>query len=218
MGKMSNKGEQSDSLEMEKRVYKVSLMLRRKPISAVIQFITSEWDVTVRQAYNYIKLAKEEWRAYFEHLKHSGMGYYVAQLRDLKDQAYRKKVVIGIGKDKKVVKTPNLGLVFDITKEEAKLMGTYPAEKHDVTVITDFAKWIKKTKETKDKGKAKGKAKSKAYNETTRRVPEEGIEDSKQIDKGKEEGKTPNKISRRVPDNSKDEGERTDEVEEDFKV
>ena len=80
------------------------------------------------------------------------MGYYVAQLRDIKDQAYRsERVVIGKDNDKKIVKTPNLGLVFDITKEEAKLMGAYPPEVHDVNLITDFAKWVKKAKETKNK-------------------------------------------------------------------
>lgn len=212
---MSNKGVQPDSLEMEKRVYKVSLMLRRKPISAVIQFITSEWNVTIRQAYVYVSRAKEEWRAYFQHLKNSGMGYYVAQLRDLKDQAYQsKKVVVGKGDDRKVIKIPNLGLVFEITKEEAKLMGTYPVEKHEVTLITDFAKWIKKTKEAKDKGKAK----SKTQNEISRRMPEEGKEDSKQVDKSKEEDRTQNEISRRVLANDKDEGKQIDEGKEDFRV
>ena len=148
---MGNVGRQADSIEMQKRIYKVSLLLRRKPISAVIQFITSEWGVTGRQAYNYINFAKEEWQKYFEHLKISGMGYYLAQLRDLKDQAYRsKKVIVDKDGSEKVAKTPNLGLVFDIAKEEAKLMGAYPAEVHDVNLITDFATWVKKAKEAKN--------------------------------------------------------------------
>ena len=139
-------------MELQRRIYKVSLLLRRKPITAVVAFISQEWGLTVRQAYNYIKMAKEEWKKYFDHLKISGMGYYVAQLRDIKDQAYRsERVVIGKDNDKKIVKTPNLGLVFDITKEEAKLMGAYPPEVHDVNLITDFAKWVKKAKETKNK-------------------------------------------------------------------
>jgi len=161
MGNSGNTGKEVDSIGIQKRVYKVSLLLRRKPISAVIQFITLEWGVSERQAYNYVKLAREEWQKYFDHLKYSGMGYYVAQLRDLKDQAYNsKKVVIGkeVGEDgkekRKVVKIPNLGLVFEITKEEAKLMGSYPAEKH-IDIITDFASWIKHTKAVKNKGQGK---------------------------------------------------------------
>lgn len=58
----------------------------------------------------------------------------MAQLRDLKDQAYSRKVVIGRGDNKDTVTVADLGLVFEISKEEAKLMGIYPSEKHDVKV------------------------------------------------------------------------------------
>ena len=92
-----------------------------------------------------IEFMRKEWQKYFEKLKNDGMSYHVAQLRDLKDQAYSKKVVIGKGKkvvnketgkseiiydNQQVITIADLGLVFEITKEEAKLMGIYPAEKH----------------------------------------------------------------------------------------
>jgi len=104
-----------DKVEKQKRIYQISLLLRRKPMSFILQFITQSWGLRKRQAYNYIELARQEWQKYFEKLKGDGMSYHVAQLRDLKDTAYDKE---------------DYRLVFDITKEEAKLMGIYPAEKH----------------------------------------------------------------------------------------
>ena len=92
------------------------------------------WGIERAQAYRYIRLARKEWKKYFEKLKGDGMSYHVAQLRDLKDQAYSRKVVIGKGENKGTVVIADLGLVFEITKEEAKLMGVYPSEKHDVKV------------------------------------------------------------------------------------
>lgn len=100
-----------------------------------MQFIAQNWGLEKRQAYNYIELARKEWQKYFSHLKGSGMSYHIAQLRDLKDQAYSRKVVIGRGDNKETVIIADLGLVFEITKEEAKLMGIYPAEKHKIDEI-----------------------------------------------------------------------------------
>jgi len=114
-------------------------------MSFIIEFMRKEWGIETAQAYRYIRSARKEWQKYFAHLKGSGMSYHVAQLRDLKDQAYSKKIVIGKGEkrvnektgkleiiydDKQIITIADLGLVFEITKEEAKLMGIYPAEKH----------------------------------------------------------------------------------------
>ena len=131
---MSNKGEQVDKTEKEKRIYQVGLMLRRKPHSFIVEFMRKEWGIEKAQAYRYITSARKEWEKYFAHLKGSGMSYHIAQLRDLKDQAYSRKVYIGRGDNKEVVTIADLGLVFEITKEEAKIMGIYPAEKHDISL------------------------------------------------------------------------------------
>ncbi|MBA7490821.1 hypothetical protein ES702_01364 [subsurface metagenome] len=61
------------------------------------------------------------------------MSYHIAQLRDLKDQAYNRKITIGKGGNKEKVTISDLGLVFGITKEEAKLMGISPTEKREET-------------------------------------------------------------------------------------
>jgi hypothetical protein len=122
-----------DSTEKQKRIYQVGLLLRRKPHPFILQYIAQNWGLEKREAYNYIKLARKEWQKYFAKLKHDGMSYHIAQLRDLKDQAYSRKVIIGRGDSKETVTIADLGLVFEITKEEAKLMGIYPAEKHEET-------------------------------------------------------------------------------------
>ena len=127
------KKKKSDMIEVEKRIYQVGLMLRRKPIHFILQFCADNWQIEARQARNYIRKARAEWKKHFNNIKKAGMGYHVAQIRDLKDQAYSRKVVVGTVDNKQVIQVPDLGLVLDITKEEAKLMGIYPAEKHEET-------------------------------------------------------------------------------------
>ncbi|TFB08812.1 hypothetical protein E3V08_02430 [Candidatus Atribacteria bacterium MT.SAG.1] len=136
-------GKRIDEVEKQKRVYQISLMLRRKTISFILQFIALNWGLEKRQAYNYIRLAKKEWGKYFLNVEHAGISYHIAQLRDIKDQAYSKKVVIGRGDDKQIITVADLGLVFEIAKEEAKLMGMY-IERKEEGPPGSFAEWMKK--------------------------------------------------------------------------
>lgn len=122
----------TNDIEKQKRIHQVSLMLRRKPISFIIEYIRKEWGLQKAQAYNYIKDARAEWQKYFSQVKKCGKSYYVTQLRDLKDQAYSRKVIVGRGENKDTVTIADLGLVFEITKEEAKLMGIYPNQAIDM--------------------------------------------------------------------------------------
>jgi len=110
---------EADKIEKEKRIYQVSLLLRRKPTKYIIEFMIQKWGIKKAQAYRYIKLAREEWKKYFTNLKHAGISYHIAQMRDMKDNA---------------ITVNDYRLMFDIAKEEAKLMGIYPSEKHDVKV------------------------------------------------------------------------------------
>ena len=129
---MSGENKVDDKI-MQERVHEVSLLLRRKPLKYIIHYITTTWGVDDRQARNYITRAKAEWKKYFSQVKKCGMAYHVAQIRDLKDQANEQKIVVGKGDNKQVINIANLPLILDITKEEAKLMGIYPAEKHEET-------------------------------------------------------------------------------------
>jgi len=68
-----------DQIEKEKRVYQISRWLRRKPINYIVQDISSRWNITERQARNYIRLARKEWRRYFEKLQGDWINYHIAQ-------------------------------------------------------------------------------------------------------------------------------------------
>lgn len=216
-------GHKADSNTVRKRIHIISLLLRRKSTNYIINFAKQQWGVERVQVYNYIKDAKVEWAKYFEHLKRCGKDYHMTQLRDIKDQAYSKKTIVGAGKDKKTIRTPDLGLVFDIAKEEAKLMGVYPVEKHELNFSTSFAQWVKEVKDKKEiMGKMKVikhkpamvKEEPKKQIETVGRVPKDTNEIviEAQIE---EEPQTHREIVRAVPSDATVRGEEK-EPEESF--
>lgn len=143
-------GKRIDEVEKEKRIHQISLMLRRKPVSFLLDYIRRNWGIERTQAFRYIKLAREEWQKHSASLRYDGMSYHLAQLRDLKDQAYSKKVVVGPADNKQVINIPDLGLVFDIAKEEAKLMGMY-IDRKEVGEPGSFAEWVKEVKKEKER-------------------------------------------------------------------
>ena len=122
-------GKRSDEVEKEKRIYQVSLLLRRRSINFIVQFIAQEWGLEKRQAFNYIKLAKEEWGRYFANMKSSGIGYHITQMREIKDTAYREN---------------DLRLVFEVAKEEAKLMGML-IDRKEIGGPGSFSEWMTAT-------------------------------------------------------------------------
>ena len=122
-------GKKIDEVEKQKRIYQVSLLLRRRPTGFIVDFIRQEWGIERAQAFNYIKLAKEEWARYFANMKSSGIGYHITQMREIKDKAYTEN---------------DLRLVFDVAKEEAKLMGML-IERKEIGGPGSFAEWMKAT-------------------------------------------------------------------------
>jgi len=128
----------ADQVEIDKRIHEISLLLKRKSTGYIVQYCSQKWNVSERQIRTYIKRARKEWQKYFTNIKHAGIGYHIAQMKEIKDQAYERKIVIGKGENKQVIEVPDLSLVFDIAKEEAKLMGSYPAEKKQVDLGGNF--------------------------------------------------------------------------------
>jgi hypothetical protein len=112
-----------DKVTKEKRVYEISRMLRTEPISYIREYMAKKWGISQTQAYRYIDLARKEWQKHFNNVKRAGMGYHVAQFRDLK---------------KKAELSGDIRLQFDIAKEEAKILGSYPAEKHKLDLPENF--------------------------------------------------------------------------------
>ena len=127
--------QQVDKVTKAKRIYEISLLLRRKPVSYILEYIKQNYKLERGQAYNYIKAAREEWKKYFEKLKGDGITYHITQFRDLKDKA---------------LDSSDYKLAFDIAKEEAKLMGIYPAEKHKLDLPENFEITVKLPKDEDD--------------------------------------------------------------------
>ena len=189
-------GHKSSPKDVQERVHLVSLMLRRKSVSHIVKYCERVWGIGRGGAYCYIRAAKAEWQIYFNNLKANGKAYHVTQLRDLKDQAFSIKKIIGEGEDIKIVRTPNLPLVLEIAKEEAKLMGVYPIEKHEVNFKTNFAQWVKEVKKRKELSKEDFKVQSR----NDGKVLEGVIVPDEQMEEGEEDFKEQNRISRAVPE------------------
>lgn len=134
LGRKAGK-QQVDKVTKAKRIYEISLLLRRKPVSYILEYIKQNYKLERGQAYNYIKAAREEWKKYFEKLKGDGITYHITQFRDLKDKA---------------LDLSDYKLAFDIAKEEAKLMGIYPAEKHKLDLPENFEITVKLPKDEDD--------------------------------------------------------------------
>jgi|GEM_PF-4961979 hypothetical protein len=105
------------NMEYQERVYKVSLLLKRKPVTFVQDYIKTNWGVSHSMAREYIKQARIEWSKSFKRMRKAGHGYHLTQMMEIKAKAIAQK---------------DYKLVFEIAKEEAKLMGVYPAEKHKI--------------------------------------------------------------------------------------
>ena len=132
-------GKRIDEVEKQNRIYQVSLLLRRRPTGFIIDFIRQKWGIERAQAFNYIKLAKEEWGRYFANMKSSGIGYHITQMREIKDKAYQEG---------------DTRLAFDVAKEEAKLMGVL-IERKEIGEPGSFAEWYKATTAKEKENKAR---------------------------------------------------------------
>jgi len=118
---------------VDQRIYQVGQMLRRKTVPFILQYASTNWKIGARQTRTYMRKARADWKNYSEKLKANARAYSLAKLRDLNDQAHSKKVVVGTIDNKQIIQVADLGLILDISKEENKLMGIYPAEKHEET-------------------------------------------------------------------------------------
>lgn len=122
----AKKKKKADATEVDRRVYLISLMLRRKPNSFILQYASEKWKIGDRQTRTYIRKARKNWEKYSEKSFANAKAYCLAKLRDINDMAHDKKVVVGTVNNKKIKQVADLNLILDIAKEEAKLLGIYP--------------------------------------------------------------------------------------------
>lgn len=108
---------EADKVEKQKRVYQISLLISRKPMSYILDFVIKKWGISRSQAYYYVRLARQEWQKYFEKVKKDGMAYHVNKRKEIRDLALNKE---------------DYRTALEADRDEAKLLGVYPAEKHQV--------------------------------------------------------------------------------------
>ncbi len=132
-----------DEVEKQKRVYQVSLLIPNRTSGYIVQFIAQNWGLEKRQAYEYIRLAREEWQKHFTDVKRWGIGYHLAKRREIRARAIEDK---------------DYRLALDADKDEAKLLGLY-IDRKEIGGPGSFDEWMNATmakeKELKKNGRNK---------------------------------------------------------------
>jgi len=124
----------SDKREIENRIAIISnQLLSELTNQEILQYASEKWGVSDRQVRTYIRRCYDLWHKIFVMKRKRNLGYHLAKRADLYKQAYSKK---------------QWNICLEIIRDEAKLAGIYPAEKH---VITERKVIILGKKEEKDK-------------------------------------------------------------------
>jgi len=132
-------GKRIDEVEKQKRIYKVSLLIPNRTSGYIVQFIAQNWGLEKRQAYEYIKLAREEWQKHFTDVKRWGIGYHLAKRREIRARAIEDK---------------DYKLALDADKDEAKLLGLY-IDRREIGEPGSFEQWMKATMAKEKENKAR---------------------------------------------------------------
>jgi len=110
----------SNKTEIEERIAIVSKQVLNGLTTQEICLKASEkWGVSNRQVTRYIRRCYTLWHKDFEKKRKRNLDYHFAKRRDLYKQAYNKK---------------QWNICLEIVKDEARLTGIYPSEKHDVNL------------------------------------------------------------------------------------
>lgn len=109
----------SSKKEIDKRILEISRMLLSElTTQEILQKASEDWGISERQIRTYIKRCYNLWHEDFEKKRKRNLDYHLAKRGDLYRQAYIKK---------------QWNICLEIIRDEAKLMGIYPAEKHEET-------------------------------------------------------------------------------------
>jgi len=113
----------TDKITHEHRIQAVLAMIHRGWSSQrIVENGCKTWDISHQAVYGYIKTARNRIAELYKHKLGSMAGEILSRHDDLREKGYA-------GGDHR--------LVLDVDKEDAKLLGLYPAEKHehDITGI-----------------------------------------------------------------------------------
>jgi len=108
----------SDKREVNNRIAIISnQLLSELTNQEILHNASQNWGISDRQTQTYIKRCYDLWHKDFEKKRKRNLDYHLAKRADLYKQAYNKK---------------QWNICLEIIRDEAKLMGIYPAEKHDI--------------------------------------------------------------------------------------
>ena len=125
----------SDKREIENRIAIISnQLLSELTNQEILQYASEKWGVSDRQVRTYIRRCYDLWHKIFVMKRKRNLGYHLAKRADLYKQAYSKK---------------QWNICLEIIRDEAKLAGIYPAEKHKIEETRKII--ILGKKEEKDK-------------------------------------------------------------------
>lgn len=114
------RGVKADAITYEERVNTVlSLIYRGWTVQKIVPNITKLWSIEDKQARNYVYTARARIEAMYKRAQQRGLEEMIARHNDLRDKGYT---------------AGDHRLVLDVDKEDAKLLGLYAPEKHEVDV------------------------------------------------------------------------------------
>ena len=107
----------TDKVTYEQRLTVVMGMIARGMSSQrIVQVVSVNWDIAIRTAWGYLRTARNRMADLVAHKREHLLEEILSRHDDLREKGYT-------GGD--------LRLVLDTDKEDAKLLGLYPAEKHE---------------------------------------------------------------------------------------
>jgi len=114
------RGEKADKLQYEERINTVlGLIYRGWASTKICQNVSATWKIDPRQAYRYLRAARSRIQAVAERKRKRMADEILARHDDLREKGY-------IAGDHR--------LVLEVDKEDAKLLGLYAPERHEVDV------------------------------------------------------------------------------------
>lgn len=111
---MPDKADKIESLEREDQVF--SWMCRGWRSPKIVENAIQKWNIERAQAYRYIRKARERLEKMYEQKQAQGLSEMLGRHHDMRDKGYE------VG---------DFRFVLDLDKEDAKLLGLYPSEKHE---------------------------------------------------------------------------------------
>ena len=113
------KNQRASKMEIMRRISRARMsLLSGIPSERLVQIMSTEYEVTTRQARRYVRWAREEIQEILEQTATEHLAEHIALRRDVRFRAYQKD---------------DFRMALESAKDEAKLLGLYPANRTEIT-------------------------------------------------------------------------------------